>query len=378
MFRSNWRSRLPELAVFALWGVAVAGRFARNGAIYGLDFSLVQPDGVRYQALTLRLMGESWVELSQRIQHFYAGHALHPIAGAIEISESSSVMAVAWSRPLYSFLSVPFVTVFGDWGMLAVPILSLLIFSLILLRVGRFFNAPWVAVVVVAALTASPTFLRWMILNCTDALALALFALLALALLTAANGFAISALVVLTLTARPVGPAVMMLMLPFALRSGGTERAFLLAAMGISAIHTVTLLLLQPELATYSESGSEPSGLMHQLLQLPQHLVTVPVVEFGQLAVMDRLLLALVLIALWAAVRDWRDVWSQAFILTLLTTGGMGIWMGALGANFRLQLPSLVPMAFLLTKSASNLLETRRLCVVDSPERNGEGKWRSG
>lgn len=347
----------PVLTVVGFWSLAVVGRVVKAGAVYGLDFSLFQPDGVRYQALTLQLLGNDLAAIGRLLQPFYALHALHSEVADIGTTELSSAIGIAWSRPLYSVLSVPFVSAFGQWGMLVIPALSLLGIGLVMVAMGRHFQSPWIGAAAFAWLSLSPTVLRWMVLNCTDALALFLGFLLALLLLRDSAGWLICGVALLTLSARPVGPALIAMLLPHALAGSGAKRLWLWTTAGLATLVTVVFLVVWPDLAVYSADGTTERGLVGQLLALPKHLLSVPAVEFGQLAVMDRLLLLFLGVATVVAARTWRDTWSASALLTFAAVLGMGIWMGALGANFRLQLPVLAPLALVLVRWFGNLTQ---------------------
>ena len=311
----------PWLWVLASWALAVAGRLVKHGVAFGLDYQLYQPDGGRYIGLAHGLLHRDLADLDR----------------------------ITLSRPLYSILSLPFYAVFGDGGMLVVPALSLLGVGVCIVLIARQAGAIWVGVVVFGALTASVTVTRWMVADITDAPHAALFALACLLLYRGFRFWPLLVLLMLGLLARPAGPAWIALFIPFLLRARGGERRQWWGLAAMAAAVTVLTLIFVPDV-----SGFDPTGRVTwaaRLLRLPERMITIPAVEFGELAVLDRLLLAIVVAAVVLAWRRRTRIWSQAYLWVLGVTLFMGAWNGVYGVNFRYQLPALVPAAIVLIES---------------------------
>lgn len=308
----------PGVWVMVSWLLAVGGRLVKNGVSFGLDYALYQPDGVRYVTLAHALLSQDF----------------------------GGVDRITASRPLYSVLSLPFYAMLGDQGMLVIPALGLLVVGAVLLAIGHDLGTPWAAVTLFGAISSSVTVNRWMVANITDSLHAAIFAIGCLAILREWRMRWIWLLVILGLLARPAGPAWMALFLPFLLASAGSRRWNWWSVTIFSALATVITLVLVPDV-----SGVDPNGKVSwaaRLARLPERVITIPVVELGQLAVLDRLLLVLVVAALVLAWRSRSRLWSQAYLWVLGITMFMGAWNGVFGVNFRYQLPVLVPAAIVV------------------------------
>jgi hypothetical protein len=318
----------PWLVVVVCWALAVGGRLIKHGGAFGLNYALYQPDGNRY------------IGLSRALLH---GN----LAGQDRITVS---------RPLYSILSLPFYAVLGDRGMLVVPALSLLVVGLCILAIAREAGVPWVGVAAFGLLTMSVTVNRWMIADITDAPHAAIFAIGCLLLYRGFRFWPMALLLVLGLLARPAGPAWIALFIPFLLRAKGAERRHWLVLGSLAATVTALTLILVPDVSGFDPTGSVTWSA--RLLRLPERMVTIPAVELGELAVLDRLLLLFILAALVLAWRNRHALWPQVYLWVLGVTMLMGAWNGVYGVNFRYQLPVLVPAAVVVIEwAAKNRVE---------------------
>jgi hypothetical protein len=338
----------PILWILALWAIAGAARLVMSGAVYGLDYTLFHPDGTLYHTLALRLLGVPWSDASAQVASFYQQHALRGLPTGWHIDASAPGVGIVYTRPLYSVLSVPFVAVAGQWGMLAVPLLSLLAVGVSLLAIGRRMHAEWVAVLAFAGLTFSTTVMRWSVSNLTDSLQLGLIASASALLVAERDRRWLLLPVGAGLLTRPGGPVWIALLLPFLWRQEEHRRK-LMPVLLLAATGTAAVILFSPAAAGVSLTDIGP--LLQRLAALSWHAAVIPIAEVGQLAVLDRLLLALLAGAVVLAVRNAEDVWSQAFVSVLVTTMLMGAWVGVVGVNFRYQLPCLIPACIVLIRA---------------------------
>ena len=348
----------PLFMIFLIWLVAVSSRFIRNGEVYGLNYLLFQPDGSLYQAFTLKLQGNSWDESAAKVNSFYIDQVG---VGYLGSTIDPVVQKVISGRPLLSILSVPFVAILGQFGMLAVPVLSYLFFGFVIYFIGKELKAEYFSVFLFLVISLSTSFNRWMVANLTDALLVGLIAAISILLVKRTRGIYLVALVALALLTRPSGPIVFALLMPFLFTA---KKFWVSIAMGLSIVGTIGLALYSPE-----STGTQTSGeytVANRISDFLIHVIKVVVVEIGQLVVMDRVLFVFLVIATAMAIYTWRSTWSQSYLLVLAVTFAMGGWNGALGVNFRYQLPVIVPAVVvllmnysLLTSEMRKLLNTR-------------------
>lgn len=337
----------PITLILAAWLAAVISRLIKNGDVYGLNYNLFQPDGALYHAYTLHLQGNSWSESARLVNQFFINQIGSSYLGD---TISPSVQMVIFTRPLLSISSVPFVYLFGQFGMLAVPALSLLVTGVALFLVGKKVNRPYLAVALFLILTLSTSVNRWMISDLTDGLLVALIAVIYLLLFSSKTRVLLPIFVALALLTRPSGPLLLALLLPFALVH---RKATIYIGMAISVLGTLALAVVSPEAAGTQTSGSYT--VYQRIQDFALHGVKVLVVEFGQLFVMDRILFIFLVFSILLAFLSWRSVYSQSFLALLAASFAMGAWNGALGVNFRYQLPSIVAGAIVIIFSADDI-----------------------
>jgi hypothetical protein len=330
----------PLTIIVIVWFAAVVSRLIKNGEAYGLNYNLFQPDGALYHAYTLHLQGYSWEESARLVNAFFREQIGTSYLGQ---TITPTVQNVIFTRPLLSLMSLPFVFLFGQHGMLAVPIISYLVIGLVLFKIGEKVGKPYVAVFLFFALSLSSTVNRWMISDLTDALLVALIAIIYLLIFNGNLKALLILIVMLALLTRPSGPLLVALLLPFAL---AFRKISLYFAILLSAFGTLVLAFISPEAA-----GTQTTGeyTVYQRIQdFAVHAVKVFVVEFGQLFVMDRVLFVFVVASLLTAVLTLRSTYSQSFLALVIVCFAVGAWNGALGVNFRYQLPLVFAGAFVI------------------------------
>ncbi len=343
------RMAIHPLSLIALaWFAAVLSRLTKNGDVYGLNYDLFQPDGSLYHAYTLYLQGNSWSDSARLVNEFfqsqigisYLGQTITPV-----------VQNVIFSRPLFSILSFPFVLLLGQYGMLAIPALSYLVVGISLYLVGKKVGRPYLAALLFFTLTLSTSVNRWMVSDLTDGLLVALISVIYILILYSRLKTPLIALISLALLTRPSGPLLVALLLPFAF---AYRRVSIYLGIAISVFGTLTLAFVSPEAA-----GTQTSGdyTVYQRIQdFALHAVKVFVVEFGQLFVMDRVLFVFIILSITTALLTWRNVYSQSFLALFVACFAMGAWNGALGVNFRYQLPLVFAGSVVLIFSIGDLV----------------------
>ena len=330
----------PLNLIVITWLAAVLSRLVKHGAVYGLNYNLFQPDGALYHAYTLHLQGYSWEESARLVNIFFRERI-----GTSYLGETiaPTVQNVIFTRPLLSLMSLPFVVLFGQYGMLAIPIISFLVIGIVLLKIGEKVRKPYIAVFLFFVLSLSTSVNRWMISDLTDGLLVALIAIIYLLIYNRNMKALLVVFVMLALLTRPSGPLLVALLLPFTL---AFRKISLYIAIFLSVFGTVALAFISPEAA-----GTQTSGeyTVYQRIQdFAIHAAKVVVVEFGQLFVMDRVLFVFIATAILIAVLTLRSVYSQSFLALVTACFAMGAWNGALGVNFRYQLPLIFAGAFVI------------------------------
>jgi hypothetical protein len=335
----------PLTLIIGAWLAAVLSRITKNGEIYGLNYYLLQPDGALYHALTLRFLGSSWEQSIYAVNEFFLQHA-----GYQYFSEtiSNDVIRVLQTRPLLSILSIPFVALIGQWGMIIVPSLSLLLIGITFWKVGKLLKAEFLAVALFTILTLSLTVSRWMISDLTDPISVAMFAILCLGMLLGLSTGKLILITFLALVTRPIGPIIIVALIPFL---HDTSRRKVLTVTSFAALGTIALSLYSPHSAGTATSGDYT--LKNRIMDFPEHLVKVVFVEFGQLFVMDRLLFLFLVFSVVIALATFTNTWSKSFLAVLIVTFLMGAWNGALGVNYRYQLTSLISASFMILVNAN-------------------------
>lgn len=308
--KNHW-DKILLLLTLAFWIISVASRIIKSGYVYGLNFELFQPDGGNY------------LKLTQDFSNFDF--------------QTSSVYS--WTRPLYPILSVPFYELVGINGMLVIPSLSLLFIGILFQYVSKVKKDRVVLLFCFLVITSSSTVLRWSVADLTDSLHLTMFALCAVGLYRNWTFKTLLIVVLLGALARPMGPIWTALFLPFISGNHGKKRReFVFLTI------TPTLLFLINTLLMIKFGGFAPSSksLMQQVIEIPLNFLKLIFVEFGQIAVLDRVLFYSVIATLVLAITDKSDKWTRAHLYITIASFLVSAWIGVLGVNFRYQLPMLV------------------------------------
>lgn len=321
----NWM-KSALMITFLLWALSVCGRLIKSGFVYGLNFELFQPDGGNY------------LKLTQDLSNFSI--------------QNSTVYS--WTRPLYPILSIPFYKLLGANGMLVIPALSFLAIGIIFYYLGENKLDKTILLLCFFILTSSTTVLRWVIADLTDGLHLALFSLCCLGLLRKWDFKIMLFIIILGALARPMGPIWTALFIPFVFVETGKKKFKLL----VLAITPSLLFVLNTiVMAIYGGFAPSSKSLTQQLIDFPINFIKLIFVEFGQIAVLDRVLFYFAILTFILAMRIAQNNWAKAHIYVTLASFFISAWIGVVGVNFRYQLPLLISgscVTFMFVKNRIN------------------------
>lgn len=338
--------------------LAVLARLKFNGLVYGLDYGLYHPDGADYSYKTLELMGKNSSTIASQVSAWYSENSLK----IKEITPQEIIqgqITFPQSRVLYPILSIPFVKLFGLQGMLVVPILSFFILQMFILAIGVKLKRFEIAVVLVIAISMSPTVLRWMISDCSDSLFVAIVASVPI-LLNLANPVIQRILLIAVI----ISSTLTRFSLPIFLSIG----VVLLVKKNIklSALMIVTSFIAN--IPALSQSGSmimpqSDMSFANKLVNLPASALKVGFIEIAQLAVLDRLLLLILIVSFVLALMNIKKDSSKYFFAVLLSVWGLGALNGTLGVNFRYQLPLIIFCCWVLLENLPKFSLSRNIHV---------------
>ena len=354
--------------IFLCWIFDAAAKWKYNGLIYGVDYGLYHPDGSLYTFRTLNWLGHSELDSGSLVSNWYRDHAFK--FNNVDPTSLFYKVNPQWDRYLprviYPAFSLPFVAILGIKGMLAIPALSMLCLMLVIVKVGKKLDRTNQAVVIAILFSFSLTVNRWMFINTTDSLLVGFFALMLLFVASIKNNWVWW-----------ISTALLIVLSSF-------TRVAILAWLGIaivlvfnkyrrqgSYVAMVSILAFIPSILGNTSSAilpnEAPGPLSQKLLAYPKTFFNVGFYEVAELAVMDRILLALLACALLLSIRNWRKLSSQFFIVELLALWLTGAVNGTVGVNFRYQLPLLPFLAWALIDNWGEIrnLTSRKVKLVN-------------
>jgi len=343
--------------IYGIGAMAIAGRLWANGVSFGLDYGIYQPDGAHYTYRTLLFLGHNSTEAANQVVSWYQIHGFknNIFDASLLTPDNKSTWGLVAPRVVYSILSIPFVFALGIPGMLVIPALSFLGLLISIFFVGRCTNHTYLALATVFGLSVSPTVLRWMLANLTDSPLTAFFGLAPVLLMKSDGSKRVTAyitvLVLLTSLTRFCLPIWIAIGIVMFLNSRKRDSLILLITSLVASIPT---FLYMPSNAVLP--GSQQPGTANKILGVILSFFKITFWEITELAVLDRVLLAMLLIATATAVLTWREINSQYFLAILLAVFFIGAINGTIGVNFRYQLPIVSFMAWVLI---SNSLKVR-------------------
>jgi len=332
------------LFVLFIWSLSTAAKIKFNGFVFGFDYGIYQPDGKYYTYMALEFLNHNPVQSAQTVVDWYATHGFKMQHFTVNdlLPSTSPVYNLISHRILYPLLSVPFVALLGIPGMLVIPALSLLTLLFSIQKLSYIYNKPFVGLALVVMMTISPTVLRWMILNCTDSLLTGLFALVPIALIQSQKkhrGYMMFLLLLIVLTSATRFVLPLWIGIAFVIFVN-KERIFALIITIVSFISALPALTAQASTALLPAEGD--ASLLSKVIMLPVSFVKVIVIDILEFAVLDRLLLILLVFALFQSIRSFKNLSSQYFLATFISAYFIGAVNGTLGVNFRYQMPILI------------------------------------
>jgi hypothetical protein len=310
----NLSFRTALVVSIGLWIITVASRFAYNGLVFGFDYGLFHPDGSLYAFKTLTLMGLSQQEAGFQVANWYAEHAfkLNSIDPVSLFFDNNPQWVIYGTRLAYPVMSIPFVIVF--------------IFSI------------------------STTVGRWMLINSTDSLLVALTTILTyICVRKIDNRFWIPiALMIVVLGSLTRFSLFLWLGFAFVLL---TKKEWARA----SVISLTAMICFAPTLFLDFQAAVLPneaeSSLFMKALKLPLSMTKMAFYDIAQLAVLDRILLLTLSVGILIAVKNFRSLSGRTFLATLFMlwcTAGLN---GTPGVNFRYELPILSLLAWVIIEN---------------------------
>jgi hypothetical protein len=362
---------LAYLLTLVVWLLTLASRLLYNGLVYGFDYGLFHPDGSLYAFRALLFAGYSELDAGQAVATWYDEHSFKAKYEGPELYFENNPFL--WdqyiTRLLYPLLSTPFVLLFGVPGMLVVPSLTLLITMLITTRISINLGAPVVGWILAVLITSSTSVTRWMFANITDGLLL-LFVSIFVLMISKNNSLDLSRRQIVVMFALIGLSALTRFSAFFWL---GVAILFLIRKKWLLSIliAVVTCLshipiFLRP-FTGHVLPGYNDRNLIEKLLIYPLNLGRVTVYEIGQLFVLDRVLLILLMATFVIAFMNKRELPAQLFLISAVTLWLTGSVNGVLGVNYRYQLPLTPILLYLLADRVS-----RRISVSLNAPRGTE------
>jgi hypothetical protein len=338
-----------NLLVILLWGLVVLSRYRYNGTVFGFDYGLYQPDGAHYTFRTLTFLSEENISAAKRVASWYELFGINHNHFSFErlVPETNPVWNLSAPRVVYPILSMPFVYLFGIPGMLVLPAISLLVFCMVVMRIGLKADKALLALLAITAFLCSTSISRWMVSNITDGLLVMFCSLFLLMIKSKSQSWVwfltMVLIVILSSLTRFCFPIWFFIGI-YLLHINQVQRA--IAVTVSSFVGLVPLLFYSPlDGVTGVKSNS---SIFNQLLDFVANSFKVFFYEAGQLFVLDRTLFILLALCFACVVKFPRsnDVLLCSYVfLGCVVIGSIN---GVVGVNFRYYLPVLPFVANLL------------------------------
>jgi hypothetical protein len=348
------------LSLGLLIGTILAKLIYLNGSILGLDYGLFHPDGMYYSFKTLTLLGNTQNEAGSLVSHFYNVHAVgNPVIDPHSLHFGTGGWEIYQLRILYPVLSVPFVALFGLWGMLVIPVVSFV--ALWFFATYRLQQNLLLGTTTLLVLSASWTISRWMFANVSDALLVGLFVLYLFFIPRVSKSsittFSLFHLLIIALTSMTRFVFLLWVAISIAYL---IQKQFKQA----SVILVLALIGFLPNLFVdfYGAvtPGTSDNSLFGKLAAFPITMLRMHFVEFGQLFVIDRVFFISLMILLGHSLFKIRTMSAQLLLLvfsSLVLTASIN---GVLGVNFRYHLPLLPFLIYYLSSNSFGAFKLKR------------------
>ena len=333
---------LTYFTVAIIWILAILIKFKFNGLVFGFDYGLYHPDGALYSVRALDWAGLSEIEAATRVSNWYSMHAFKfNTTSPVDLFYANHPLYEEYStRVLYPLLSVPFVKFFGVPGMLVIPALSLLIFMLLVAKIGVRHDKRVIAVIVLFFVSSSSTVMRWMLSNTTDALLVAIFSLAGFLLVKrVSNSYWYLGFGVLILLSGITRISVIFWIAIAAVVWFQKFKARAVFIILLSFLVVIPTLLTHQSSSFLAVEGDRP--FLEKLFLYPFYLVKVTFYEIMQLIVLDRIFFLVCALCVYLSLRNIHKESSKLLLFVLLAGLLTGALNGNVGVNFRYQLPVL-------------------------------------
>ncbi len=344
--------------------LCIASRLKFNGFVFGLDYNLFYPDGMYYSQKALEFSGVSDEESAEivakkylslsRSDVDYRGESESQITARL-MDKDSQIWRFVDSRLFYSLISSIFVNFLGINGMLIFPILSFIFLAIGIQVIGLKLNNPFIALVLIFTITTSLTIPRWMVSNLTDPILAGIFTLIPLIFLCVKKEKSIFLMISLligissiTRFALPVWVGILFVMY---LRKYSKS---MLIKTGIFTIF-VSIYPIVTSYQSVQDGYKSDESLLNQSSQVVIQSLKVLTVEIAQLGVLDRPLLAMLLISLLVSILRFKSISAQMYLATLVGCTILELIPGVVGVNFRYYLPALPFACWSIIENARSL-----------------------
>ncbi len=329
--------------VLTLGLIAIAAKYKYNGLVFGFDYGIYQPDGKYYTYMALDFINNDPKQSAQSVVNWYATHGYKGNIFQISdlVPETSPIYQYISHRVLYPILSIPFVYLFGIPGMIVIPSISFLCLLLFIQKISINYNLIHIGFCIGIILSTSPTVIRWMIWNGTDALLAGLFSYVALLLYNLQKNpdqkyFQLFLLIFLTAATR----FSLVFWIAIAIVIYLNRKKFLaLMIVLISSLCSIPALFSTLGVSILPAENDQTT--LEKISNIPLSFLRVVSIDIAQLAVMDRLFLIFLAVGVLISIIHFKNIASQYFIAILLAGYLLGAVNGTLGVNFRYQLPAI-------------------------------------
>ena len=346
--------------ILALGLIAIAAKYKYNCLVFGFDYGIYQPDGKYYTYMALDFINNDPKQSAQSVVNWYATHGYKGNIFQISdlIPDASPVYQFISHRVLYPILSIPFVYLFGIPGMIVIPAISFLCLLLFIQKISNNYNLIHIGVCICIILSTSPTVIRWMIWNGTDALLAGLFSYTVLLLYSLQKNsdqkyFQLFILIFLTAATRfsLVFWVAIAVVLYFNRKKFLALIIFLISSLcSLPALFSTLGVSILP--------AEKDQSTLEKISNIPLSFLRVVSIDIAQLAVLDRLFLIYLAVGLLISIFYFKNIASQYFIAILLAGYLLGAVNGTLGVNFRYQMPAIPFCAWSILASWS-LIQSR-------------------
>jgi len=252
--------------------------------------------------------------------------------------------------------------------MLVIPSLAFISFGVVIQFFGKSQWERLILFLYLLVITSSTTVLRWSVADLTDSLHLLLFSLCCLGLLRKWSIMALLLTVILGALTRPMGPiwATLFFSVSFSQKDERKLRYRLVA------IFALALFFLNIYLMAIGD-GFSPNNrsLQEQILGIPKKILQISIIEFAQIAVLDRTLFYCICFSLIVSILSIKNFWSMTHLLVTISSLLISAWIGVLGVNFRYQLPCLATAAIVFMHESKFILQTPKFYQISNKLNRG-------